>query len=116
MIAFALWPGLAPQVWFLGSLQDGRISSVELVNGPFPYEPKGTPAEYKAGACRKLNPAILVMQSAQYWTIKNVPGAIDGARNRRIFLQGGRSPHGRANGIRKRNGFAKDCRQAELAH
>jgi hypothetical protein len=38
-------------------------------------------------AC-KLNPAILVMQSAQDWATKNVPGAIDGARNRRIFLQG----------------------------
>jgi hypothetical protein len=64
----------------------------------------------------KLNPAILVMQSAQDWTTKNVPGAIDGARDRRIFLQGGRGPHGRANGIRKRNGFVKDCRQAELGH
>src|SRR5271168_1163365 len=38
-------------------------------------------------ACRKLNPAILVMQSAQGWATKNVPGAIDGARDRRIFLQ-----------------------------
>src|SRR6202035_310198 len=38
--------------------------------------------------CRKLNPAILVMQSAQDWATKNVPGAIDGARDRRIFLQG----------------------------
>jgi hypothetical protein len=39
-------------------------------------------------ACRKLNPAILVMQSAQGWATKNVPGVIDGVRNRRIFLQG----------------------------
>jgi hypothetical protein len=39
-------------------------------------------------ACRKLNPDILVMQSAQGWATKNVPGAIDGARDRRIFLQG----------------------------
>jgi hypothetical protein len=30
-------------------------------------------------ACRKLNPAILVMQSTQDWATKNVPGAIDGA-------------------------------------
>jgi SAM-dependent methyltransferase len=37
-------------------------------------------------ACRKLNPAILVMQSAQDWATKNVPGAIDGARDRCIFL------------------------------
>ena len=39
-------------------------------------------------ACRKLNPGILVMQSAQGWATKNVPGAIDGARNRCIFFQG----------------------------
>jgi hypothetical protein len=39
-------------------------------------------------ACRKLNPGILVMQSAQGWATKNVPGAIDGARDRCIFLQG----------------------------
>jgi hypothetical protein len=42
----------------------------------------------EAGACRKLNPGILVMQSAQGWATKNVPGAIDGARDRCIFLQG----------------------------
>ena len=40
-------------------------------------------------ACRKLNPGgILVMQSAQGWATKNMPGAIDGARNRCIFFQG----------------------------
>jgi hypothetical protein len=39
-------------------------------------------------ACRKLNPGILVMQSAQDWATTNVPGAIDGARDRCIFLQG----------------------------
>jgi hypothetical protein len=30
----------------------------------------------------------LVMQSAQDWATKNVPGAIDGTRDRRIFLYG----------------------------
>ena len=39
-------------------------------------------------ACRKLNPGILMMQSAQGWATKNVPGAIDFARDRCIFLQG----------------------------
>ena len=39
-------------------------------------------------ACRKLNPGILVMQSAQGWATTNAPGAIDGARDRCIFLQG----------------------------
>jgi hypothetical protein len=29
-----------------------------------------------------------VMQSAQDWATKNVPDAIDSARDRRIFLQG----------------------------
>jgi hypothetical protein len=32
----------------LGSLPEDRIY-IELVNGPFPYEPKGTPTEYKTG-------------------------------------------------------------------
>jgi hypothetical protein len=41
-----------------------------------------------ACACRKSNPAILVMQSAQDWATKNAPGAVDGARDRRIFVQG----------------------------
>ena len=41
-----------------------------------------------ACACRKLNPGILLMQPAQDWATKNVPSAIDGARERRILLQG----------------------------
>ena len=32
-------------------------------------------------ACRKLNPGISVMESVQDWATKNVPGAIDGARD-----------------------------------
>ena len=43
---------------------------------------------FSACACRKLDPGILVMQSAQDWVTKNVAGAIDGARDRCIFLQG----------------------------
>jgi hypothetical protein len=39
-------------------------------------------------ACRKLNPGISVMEPAQDWATKNVPGAIDGARDRCVFLQG----------------------------
>jgi hypothetical protein len=34
------------------------------------------------------SPSILVMQSAQDWATKNVPDAVDGARDRCIFLQG----------------------------
>jgi hypothetical protein len=43
---------------------------------------------FGAGARRKLNPGILVMQPAQDWATKNVPGVIDGARDRCILLQG----------------------------
>ena len=46
------------------------------------------PAKRGGCACRRSNPGILVMQSAQGWATKNVPGAIDGARNRCIFFQG----------------------------
>jgi hypothetical protein len=35
-----------------------------------------------------LNPDVVMMKSAQDWTTKNVSGAIDGARDRCIFLQG----------------------------
>jgi SRSO17 transposase len=44
--------------------------------------------DFNRGACRKLNPGISVMESAQDWATKNVSGAIDGARDRCIFLQG----------------------------
>jgi hypothetical protein len=46
------------------------------------------PALKRGCACRKSNPDILVVQSTQDWATKNVPGAIDGARDRSIFLQG----------------------------
>ena len=39
-------------------------------------------------ACRKSNPDILVVQPAKNWAAKNVPGPLDGARDRRILLQG----------------------------
>ena len=38
--------------------------------------------------CRKSNPDILVVQPAENWTAKNVPGPLDGARDGRILLQG----------------------------
>src|SRR6266852_347341 len=40
-----------------------------------------------ACACRKSNPDILVVQPAENWAAKNVPGPLDGARDRRILLQ-----------------------------
>ena len=39
-------------------------------------------------ACRKSNPDILVVQPAENWAAKNVPGPLDGAQDRRILLQG----------------------------
>jgi hypothetical protein len=39
-------------------------------------------------ACRKSNPDILVVQPAENWAAKNVPGPLDDARDRRILLQG----------------------------
>ena len=39
-------------------------------------------------AYRKSNPDILVVQPAENWAAKNVPGPLDGARDRRILHQG----------------------------
>src|SRR5258707_2329359 len=39
-------------------------------------------------ACRKSNPDILVVQPAENWAAKNLPSPFDGARERRILLQG----------------------------
>jgi hypothetical protein len=38
-------------------------------------------------ACRKSNPDILVVQPAENWAAKNLPGSFDGTRERRILLQ-----------------------------
>ena len=68
-----------------GNLSNGRMFPIiESFNG------KRIDREYadNRGACRKSNPDILVMQPAQDWATKNVPGALDGARDRRILLQG----------------------------
>jgi hypothetical protein len=39
-----------------------------------------------ACACRKSNPDIFVMQSAQNWMTKNVTDVLNGARYRRILM------------------------------
>jgi hypothetical protein len=39
-------------------------------------------------ACRKSNPDTLVVQPAENWAAKNLPSPFDGARERRILLQG----------------------------
>jgi hypothetical protein len=43
-----------------------------------------TRAAVASSACRKSNSDILMMQSAQHWPAKNVPGSFDGARYRRV--------------------------------
>ena len=70
-----------------GSLR--RVSVVPIARRIEALEPlKALYAEISACACRKLDSDILMMKSAQDWATKNVPGAIDGARDRCILLQG----------------------------
>jgi hypothetical protein len=44
-------------------IQDGRIY-IEKINGPFLYELKGTPAEYKAGLLRAIEKGWLVLHES----------------------------------------------------
>jgi hypothetical protein len=60
-----------------------RVSSAQTMGAYSVIEIVADPC-----ACRKLNPNISVMESAQDWATKNVPSAIDGARDRCIFPQG----------------------------
>ena len=45
------------------TIQDGRIY-IEEINGPFLYQPKGTPAEYKAGLDRAIANGWLVLHES----------------------------------------------------
>jgi hypothetical protein len=89
---------------FLAALRCDRIEAPWVLDGPIDGEsfaiyvekvllPTLQPGDIVimdnlGCACRKLNPGILVMQPAQDWATKNVPGAIDGAREGCILLQG----------------------------
>ena len=55
---------------------------VELMNGMIEHESVSD----EPCACRKSNPNILMMQSAQNRTAKNVSGPLNGARERRILF------------------------------
>jgi hypothetical protein len=44
-------------------IQDGRIY-IEKINGPFLFDLKGTPAEYKAGLDRAIEKAWLVIHES----------------------------------------------------
>ena len=48
----------------------------------------GAYAACRGCACRQSNPDILVVQPAENWAAKNLPSPFDGARERRILLQG----------------------------
>jgi hypothetical protein len=45
-------------------------------------------ARRKSCACRKLDPYVLVMQSTQDRTGEYATNGLDGARNRRVLVQG----------------------------
>jgi hypothetical protein len=55
-------------------VQDGRIY-VELINGPFIYEDKGSPAEYGAGMKLALERGWLAMHESGTYVRFTPPGA-----------------------------------------
>jgi hypothetical protein len=79
------WLILLAATWSSVALMAGRdLPAAESIDIDLT---RWTPPDISC-ACRKLNPGISVMESAQDWATKNVSGAIDGARDRCIFLQG----------------------------
>ena len=57
-------------------IQDGRIY-IEKINGPFLFELKGTPAEYKAGLEHAIAKGWLVLhESGTYVRFTNAGGAL----------------------------------------
>jgi hypothetical protein len=66
-------------------LSDGKRIALDRFNG---HRHELAVAHQDPRACRKSNPGILVVQPAENWAAKNLPGPFDGARERRILLQG----------------------------
>jgi hypothetical protein len=56
------------------AVQDGRIH-IELINGPFLYEHKGSPAEYKAGLEVAISRGWLVLHESGTYVKFAQPGA-----------------------------------------
>src|SRR6202023_4403510 len=52
-----------------------------------PHGARPRPRQGRCCACRKSNPAILVMQSAEDWAAKNTPCPLDSTRQGRILSQ-----------------------------
>jgi hypothetical protein len=62
-----------------------RINPIAFQAAKCPPAPCG----YRHHLClSKSNPDILVVQPAENWAAKNLPSPFDGARERRILLQG----------------------------
>jgi hypothetical protein len=66
-----------------GSCSGSIRSHSKQRNAPGPLPSAGNTC-----ACRQSNPDILVVQPAENWAAKNLPSPFDGARERRILLQG----------------------------
>jgi hypothetical protein len=80
--------GYSTSIDMASALQPQTILALDFEEEPLAPQ-WGAPLRLRIPcACRKLNPAISVMRSAQDWATKNVSGAIDGARDRCVFLQG----------------------------
>jgi SLOG family YspA-like protein len=58
-----------------------------LIHGSSPKGAELIASKWATCACRKSIPDILMMQSAQHWPAKNVPGSVNGAPCRRAFVQ-----------------------------
>ena len=56
-------------------IQDGRIY-IEKINGPFLFDLKGTPAEYKAGLTRAIEEGWLVIHESGTY-VKFTPAGAD---------------------------------------
>jgi hypothetical protein len=64
----------------------GDVDSDQMVGDEFHSAAIAVSTEIGC-ACRKSNPDILVVQPAENWAAKNLPGPFDGTRERRILLQ-----------------------------
>ena len=73
------------------SVTDQLGNGGTLVSGAINFTPRvmnESAGSLPTCACRKSNPDILVVQPAENWAAKNLPGPFDGTRERRILLQG----------------------------
>jgi phosphate-selective porin OprO/OprP len=65
----------------------GEQRKYDPVVGAYGTVVPNNPVQWATCACHKLNPDILMVQSAENGTAKNTPCPLNGARDRRILLQ-----------------------------